>query len=221
MLELSLTLPIRVAAIEAEDVRVARDDTAYRRLTDTAEAYRARYADRGVNSPGVVEGVQAARTLFRALKVDPTKTRPSSEALLRRGLKGKPLYQINTLVDVGNWCSLDFLLPLGLYDLDKIVGPVTLREGQPDESYIGIANKTVNVTGRYVLVDQTGPFGSPVTDSLRTSIGDNTTRAVMTIFAPPDYAADQLTAHAHVAAERIREICGGRTARVDLLSGSE
>jgi DNA/RNA-binding domain of Phe-tRNA-synthetase-like protein len=221
MLELSLTLPVQVAVIEAEAVRVTRDDTAFRRLNDTAQAYRTRYAGRGADSPGVVEGVQAARHLFRALKVDPTKTRPSSEALLRRGLKGKPLYQINTLVDLGNWCSLDFLLPLGLYDLDKIDGPVTLREGRPGESYVGIANKKVNVTGRYVLVDATGPFGSPVTDSLRTSISDETTRGVMTIFAPADYAADQLTAHADVAAARIREICGGRTTRVELLRGGE
>ena len=85
---------------------------------------------------------------------------------------------------------------------------------------MGIANKTVNVAARYVLVDEDGPFGSPVTDSLRTSITDATTRAVMSIFAPPDYDPDQLATHADTAATRIREICGGQTTRVELLSGA-
>jgi DNA/RNA-binding domain of Phe-tRNA-synthetase-like protein len=221
MLPLTLTLPVRVAVVESEDVRVTTEAVAYERLVASAESYRARYADRGLDSPGVVDGVKAARSLFRALKVDPTKIRPSSEALLRRALKQKPLYQINTLVDVGNWCSLDFLLPLGLYDLDKIVGGVRLREGREGESYVGIANKKVNVAGRYVLVDEQGPFGSPVTDSLRTSITESTSRAVMSIFAPPDYDTDQLSAHADTAATRIRAICGGRTTRIELLLGAK
>jgi DNA/RNA-binding domain of Phe-tRNA-synthetase-like protein len=220
MFQLTLTLPVRVAVIESEDVRVTTEAAAYERLMRSAEGYRTRYADRGLDSPGVVDGVKAARSLFRALKVDPTKTRPSSEALLRRALKNKPLYRINTLVDAGNWCSLDFLLPLGLYDLDKIVGGVTLREGREGESYVGIANKTVNVAGRYVLVDEDGPFGSPVTDSLRTSITEATTRAVMSIFAPAGHDPDQLATHADTAATRIREICGGRTSRIELLSGA-
>ena len=49
--------------------------------------------------------------------IDPTKTRPSSEALLRRVRKGDHLPRINTLVDICNWCSLEFQLPYGLYDL--------------------------------------------------------------------------------------------------------
>lgn len=220
MFQLKLTLPVRVAVIETEGVRVTTEAVGYDRLMESAESYRSRYADRGLDSPGVVDGVKAARSLFRALKVDPTKTRPSSEALLRRALKSKPLYRINTLVDVGNWCSLDFLLPLGLYDLDKIEGGVTLREGREGESYVGIANKTVNVAGRYVLVDETGPFGSPVTDSLRTSISASTSRAVMSIFAPSDYNPNQLSTHADTAATRIREICGGQTTRIELLMGA-
>jgi len=219
MISLTLTLPIRVAVIEADDVRVTEEDSAYRRLSECAASYGVRYAERGIDSPGSVEGVQTARALFRLLGIDPTKTRPSSEALLRRSLKGKSLYHINTLVDVGNWCSLDFLLPLGLYDTDTIAGDVVLRQGNDGESYQGIADKTVNVAGRYCLADEQGPFGSPVTDSLRTSITLNTTRAVMILFAPPDYDADTLVDHAQTAADRIVEICGGRTVRTELLGG--
>ena len=49
-----------------------------------------------------VPGAADARTLYKALGLDPTKTRPSNEALLRRALKGESLYRINTLVDALN-----------------------------------------------------------------------------------------------------------------------
>ena len=71
----------------------------------------------------------AVRAMYRRTGLDPTKRRPSSEALLRRVRKGEGLPRINTLVDVCNWCSLEFQLPYGLYDLDRVDGEVTLRLG--------------------------------------------------------------------------------------------
>ena len=58
--------------------------------------------------------VAAVRTMYKRVGLDPTKTRPSSEALLRRVRKGDPLPRINSMVDVCNWCSLEFQLPYGL-----------------------------------------------------------------------------------------------------------
>jgi DNA/RNA-binding domain of Phe-tRNA-synthetase-like protein len=219
MLSVTLTLPVHAAVIECAQLTVTGDQSGFRRLRAVADGYAARHAKDGPSPPGVVQEVRAARSLFRALGVDPTKTRPSSEALLRRALKGKPLYSINTLVDVGNWCSLEFLLPLGLYDRHKIHGSVVLRPGRPDEGYQGIAEKTVHVEGRYVLVDDLGPFGSPVTDSLRTSVTLDTTNAVMIIFAPPEYDPERLSQQAQTAARRMTEVCGGRTLDVRLLDG--
>ena len=65
-------------------------------------------------------GAADARALYKALGLDPTKTRPSNEALLRRVLKGEALYRVNTLVDALNLCSLRDQLPFGLYDLDRV-----------------------------------------------------------------------------------------------------
>ena len=55
--------------------------------------------------------VVAVRTMYKRVGLDPTKRRPSSEALLRRVRKGDPLPRINAMVDVCNWCSLEFQLP--------------------------------------------------------------------------------------------------------------
>src|SRR5262245_39082120 len=95
----------------------------------------------------------AVRTMYRRVHLDPTKTRPSSEALLRRIRKGDELPRINGLVDVINWCSLESQLPFGLYDREHIRGAVVLRLGRPGEQYAGIRKDVVHVDGRLTLAD--------------------------------------------------------------------
>ena len=102
-------------------------------------------------SPREIEELGAARRLYRSLGIDPTRTRPSSEALLRRVLKGQELYRINRLVDAGNWASLCLLLPIGLYDAERVDGPVLLRPGRPGEAYAGVRKEEVHLEGRPVL----------------------------------------------------------------------
>ena len=153
--------------------------------------------------PGEIEGLAPARRLYRAFGIDPTSTRPSSEALLRRILQGKPFPSINSAVEVCNLCSTSFLLPIGLYDAAKIDGGVTLRQGEPGESYPGIRKDSVNVAGRPVLVDDLGPFGNPTSDSLRTCVTEATASLFMVIFAPADYAPTALDAHVAFARDAI------------------
>ncbi|HEY3320219.1 MAG TPA: phenylalanine--tRNA ligase beta subunit-related protein [Planctomycetota bacterium] len=135
---------------------------------------------------GDVPGVQAVRATYRALGIDPTRYRPSSEALLRRVLKGQALYRINTLVDALNLCSLRYMVPFGLYDLDAVRPPVTLRIGDEGEGYPGIRKEFVTVAGRYCLADSLGPFGNPSSDSDRTKITLTTARALVASFLPID-----------------------------------
>jgi DNA/RNA-binding domain of Phe-tRNA-synthetase-like protein len=126
----------------------------------------------------------AVRTMYKQVGLDPTKTRPSSEALLRRVRKGEELPRINSLVDVINWCSLESQLPFGLYDLDHVRGDVTLRLGRAGEEYAGIRKDVVHVADRLVLADDDGPFGNPTSDSARTMVTTATVRALVVIFAP-------------------------------------
>jgi DNA/RNA-binding domain of Phe-tRNA-synthetase-like protein len=157
----------------------------------------------GGRQPSDIEGLSAARRLYRAFGIDPTSTRPSSEALLRRILQGKPFPSINSAVDVCNLCSTTFLLPIGLYDAAKIRGAVTLRRGRPGESYQGIRKDAVNLAGRPVLVDEAGPFGNPTSDSLRTAVDSATVSLWMVIFGPSDYPPGAMNAHIAFARETI------------------
>src|SRR5262245_57168374 len=153
----------------------------------------------------------AVRTMFKKVGIDPTKTRPSNEALLRRVRKGDTIPRINSAVDVINWCSLEFQLPYGLYDSSKISGPVTMRRGVEGESYAGIRKDQVNVGGRITVADDAGPFGNPTSDSARTMVTPSATELLIIVYAPIEVGQSQLDRVVAVTAERIGMIAGGRT----------
>lgn len=136
---------------------------------------------------GEIEGIKAVRRLYSSVGMEPTHFRPSSEALLRRVLKGRSLYQINSVVDLNNLYSLKFLLPMGLYDLDKIKGNLTIRLGKQGEFYQGIGKDKVNVEGRIIMVDEEKICGGPTADSVQTMITLDTKNILLTMYAPNHY----------------------------------
>lgn len=203
----SLAGRVRIGLVAVAGTSVREGDPALAAEVDAeCQALRARY---GEGKSSEVPGAADARTLYKALGIDPTKTRPSNEALLRRALKGEGLYRINTLVDALNLASLREQLPFGLYDLDRVRPPVTLRLGGEAESYEGIRKGPVQVAGRPVLVDAEGPFGNPTSDSLRTSITLATTRCLAVAYAPASYSPSRLDDVLDRTAATLVRACGG------------
>lgn len=134
---------------------------------------------------GEVGDAAPARALYRRFGIDPTRVRPSSEALLRRLKKGESLPRINSLVDVANAQSVQLQVPVGLYDLGKVRGDeLVVRLGAEGESYNGIGKERVNVAGRICVADAEGPCGNPTSDSARTMITTDTERAAWIYFLP-------------------------------------
>ena len=156
------------------------------------------------------EESQAVRAMFRRIGLDPTKTRPSSEALLRRVRKGDRLPRINALVDICNWCSLEFQLPYGLYDVAALAPPVVLRIGRDGESYPGIRKDVVHVADRLTLADQAGPFGNPTSDSARTMVTEATGAVLTVVFAPAETSPMRLASVLELTAQRLLQFAGGR-----------
>ncbi|HEX6324174.1 MAG TPA: phenylalanine--tRNA ligase beta subunit-related protein [Vicinamibacterales bacterium] len=155
------------------------------------------------------ERTATVRAMYRRFGVDPTKTRPSSEALLRRVRKGDALPRINNVVDVCNWCSLEFQVPYGLYDLARVRGGIVLRAGRAGESYPGIRKDAVHLEGRLVLADDEGPFGNPTSDSARTMVTREAAAILTVIFAPASVPPGELDAMLETTSARMREFAGG------------
>jgi len=131
------------------------------------------------------QGFQNSRKLYKSFRVDPTRYRPSSEALWRRVKKGEYLPEINPFVDLTNFLSLKFQIPYGLYDVDKLNGNIELIKGCEGMWYEGIRKDKVSLHGKIVLSDESGPFGNPSSDSLRASASDNSENILLIIFFYP------------------------------------
>jgi DNA/RNA-binding domain of Phe-tRNA-synthetase-like protein len=178
----------------------------------------ARLSARFAGKPaGDIPGVAETRALFHQLDLDPTKTRPSSEALLRRVLQGKGLPQVNAAVDVCNLCSLEDQIPLGLYDRDLVRGSVRVRVGREGEGYPGIRKQRVNLSGRLLLADDDGPFGAPTSDSLRTAVTATSRNLLMVMFCPLERAGSDLTVALERVADRLTRYCSASVAAVRVI----
>ncbi len=156
------------------------------------------------------EQIAAVRGLQKSFGFDPTRYRPSSESLLRRVLKGQGLYQINTAVDVNNLCSLEFLLPMCIYDLRHVKGRVQVRIGEPGEEYPGIGRHVFQAENKVIIADDSGIMGSTVSDSERTKVTTATTDILLAIYAPATIDPHIIERHAALVAQRMVEFNGGQ-----------
>ena len=142
-------------------------------------------------------GFSFSRRLYRDFHIDPTKNRPSSEALWRR-LKNKGDFpRVNPFVDLTNLLSLSFQICFGLYDLDKIRGDVRLILGGESDQYRGIGKDTLHMKGKIILADNLGAFGNPSSDSARTRVTGQTSGILQVLFFhQQDPEAEALTRNA-------------------------
>src|SRR3989454_3322550 len=181
-IESGLREVVCLGVVRADGVAVGREaPELWAEIERLAASLRTRYAGK---APGEIPELQPARELYRRTGEDPTKLRPSSEALLRRVLGGRAVYRIDSLVDTCNLCSLEFLLPIGLYDTDRIEGPVTARLGVEGEGYDSLGEGFYSGTDRLPLVYARGPFGSPTNDYRRNAIHETPLRSGMIILGP-------------------------------------
>ncbi|RMF76542.1 MAG: hypothetical protein D6738_01305, partial [Acidobacteria bacterium] len=174
-----------------------------------AEIGRMRTADKG-RTAGQIE----------RLGLDPTRHRPSPEALLRRVLRGDPFPRVHPAVDLANLWALEHGLPVGLYDAGRIEGRrITLRLGRPGEVYAGIRRPEIRLEGRPVLADAAGPFGNPTADSLRTAVGEHTEDALAVLFAPADHPDDELARWLAWLEERARTLLSAGAVATGMSAG--
>lgn len=126
--------------------------------------------------------IAATRAVYKRCGKDPSRYRPASEALIRRMLQGKELYQIDTLVDLINLASIAFGYSIGGFDASKFEGDtLTLGVGREGEPYEGIGRGMLNIAGLPVYRDSKGGVGTPTSDNERTKITIDTRHLVVLI----------------------------------------
>ncbi len=123
------------------------------------------------------------RRLFRAVGCDPTRYRPSSEALLRRLVKGAELPEIHPLVDLNNCLSAATAVPCCVMRDGSFGSKLVFRAGRPGESYESLRGP-FNLESKPLLVDENGPLDAPITGSVRVKVEPATEKAWLVAYLP-------------------------------------
>lgn len=178
-------------------------------LWDEIERFRRDYCSRHTtDSIKAMPAIQATREAYKRCGKDPSRYRPSSEALVRRILKGNDLYRVDTAVDLINLASIAYGYSIGGFDEDKITGDtLTLGIGQSGEPYEGIGRGPLNIEGLPVYRDSQGGIGTPTSDNERTKLSLDT-RRLLAIVNGYDGNREQVAACARYMADLLRQYAG-------------
>jgi DNA/RNA-binding domain of Phe-tRNA-synthetase-like protein len=209
---------LMVLATIIRDLRIVKEDPLLESLKD--EVIREIRSKYDTESLKYVPSVRAYRDFFWKIGIDPTKSRPAAEALIRRILLGNQLPKINTFVDSLNLASVKSGIAIGSFDTNRIIGElVTIRYAVKGESFHGIGmDKPITLCGReVVLSDDAGLIAIyPYRDSERTKITETTQNALLIFCGVPGVGLDTLREAMNLAVNLITRFCGGFSMLVEV-----
>ncbi|MBR4366725.1 MAG: hypothetical protein IKP43_08095 [Bacteroidaceae bacterium] len=190
------------AAVYAEFVNTPYNTALWQEI----DRYLAEYTkSQTVDTIKHIPAIEATRAVYRKCGKDPSRYRPSGEALIRRVLKGKGLYQIDTAVDLINLASIAYGYSIGGFDYDKIAGDrIVLGIGREGEPYEGIGRGMINIEGLPVYRDDQGGIGTPTSDNERTKI-DASTSHLLALVNGYDGNADTVMKTAQMIQQLLRD----------------
>jgi len=189
------------ACVDAEVENTSFSQPLWDEIHEMEERFRSELTTESLKEQS---GIAATRRVYKACGKDPSRYRPASEALIRRMLQGKELYQINTLVDLINLASIAYGYSIGGFDAGKFVGDtLTLGIGREGEPYEGIGRGMINIHGLPVYRDAEGGVGTPTSDHERTKITMDT-RHLVVLINGYDGKAERVEANARFIQELLR-----------------
>lgn len=155
------------------------------------------------------KGIKEWRALWKKFGANPARKRPSMESLMRRIRNQNYFQPVNSIVDLNNFFSLQYEIPVGLYDISHIKGDIKIICGGPETSYTGINGRDNNLNGILTIKDELGPFGSPFVDSVRTAVSDITVKALQIFFLKPSTSKDDAEKLMTSAGKMFVQVNGG------------
>lgn len=202
--ELKRSCPkLRLGCIEAS-VRVEDSNAAL--LSEIDKKLESLQQSLVIEDISKLPAIEASRKGYRACGKDPARYRLSAEALLRRIVSGKGLYQISNVVDQLNLVSVMSGFSIGGYDAEKIAGEVQFGIGKAGEPYAGIGRGELNIENLPVFRDELGAFGTPTSDSQRTEVTPDTRKFLMVLI---DFeSSSELEKAKQLAIHLLKEHCG-------------
>lgn len=155
------------------------------------------------------EGISEWRKVWKALGADPNRYRHSAEALMRRIAKQNYLIPFHSAVDLNNFFSLQYEIPIGIYDVAKLDGDIEIALGDEETGYDGLNGRYNALKNILHSKDDTGAFGSPFVDSARTAVTKETTDALHIFYLRPSLDVEHCEQLLQSAGNMFTQINGG------------
>ena len=154
-------------------------------------------------------GIKEWRQLWKTFGADPNRYRHSAESLMRRIAKQNYLTPFHSAVDLNNFFSLQYELPIGIYDTQGIDGAIEIALGNEDTGYEGLNGRYNALNNILYSKDALGAFGSPFVDSKRTAVTEGTTDALQIFYLQPSLELEQAEQLLNSAGNMFTQISGG------------
>lgn len=175
-----------IVVIEIDNLNLTKSSTAFEEYEQSL--FQQIRSNNELDDLGSEPLIKSYRSLHWTYGMDPTKKRVSSEAVLRRVLKGENLWRISSLVDVVNLASAYHKIPIGLIDAAKTSGQLTLRQARQGEVFVRIGREELECRGReLVLADDAGIicYGFAIHDSDRTKVTKQSKHVLLLLYGSP------------------------------------
>ncbi|GKU81611.1 hypothetical protein NCCP28_10070 [Niallia sp. NCCP-28] len=156
-----------------------------------------------------IPSIKEWKEIFKATGKDPNRYRHSAEALYRRVKKQNYLLPINSSIDLNNFFSLQFGVPIGIYDTANLSGDITIRIGKENEQYAGLNGRSNSLEHLIISADKLGPFGSPFVDSNRAPVTFTTKNAVQIVYLQASTSVETATKMTESLMNMFIQIHGG------------
>lgn len=154
-------------------------------------------------------GIREWRNVWKKLGADPNRYRHAAESLMRRIAKQNYLTPFHSAVDLNNFFSLQYEMPIGIYDVAKIEGDIELALGDEETGYDGLNGRYNVLKNILYSKDATGAFGSPFVDSARTAVTEETTEALHIFYLRPSLPVAECEQLLQSAGNMFTQINGG------------
>jgi DNA/RNA-binding domain of Phe-tRNA-synthetase-like protein len=165
--------------------------------------------------------VRAYRDFYWKLGIDPTKTRPSGEALLRRVLHGEDLPCISNVVDAYNLASMKTIIPISGFDKDRLSPPFQVRFANNGEAFtgIGMSKPLILTDNMLVLADERQILCIyPYRDADYTKITEKTRNVVIIGYGAPGIERNQLEEAVETTLSYIKAVSEGEIQTIRVFS---
>lgn len=156
------------------------------------------------------------REAYKRFGTKPKEYPSSIENLIRRTLKGERVRHINKLVDIYNYISLKYLVPVGGEDLDKVDGEIILTFAGQNENpvtLLGEKEPRPPYLGEVIYKDNIGTICRRWNwkEADRTKLTEETKKTILVIEALPPVDEIQLQSALKELEDSVNKYCGGKT----------